>query len=83
MSEKSCVSFWAIVGRKNRAGAGALWLDTSKLAPGDYALELNGAKAVERFTLTRPLRKSAGSVQDEVLPSAAMSGDDASRILQS
>lgn len=62
--------------------AGALWLDTSKLAPGDYALELNGAKAVERFTLTSPLRKSAGSLQDEVIPPDSMKADDAARILK-
>jgi len=60
--------------------AGALWLDTAKLAPGDYALELNGAKVVERFTLTSPLRKSAGSLQDEVYP--VMGADDAARILK-
>ena len=62
--------------------AGAIWLDTSKLAAGDYALELNGAKAVERFTLTSPLRKSAGSLQDEVIPPPAMKPDDAARILK-
>ena len=62
--------------------AGALWLDTSKLAPGDYALELNGAKAIERFTLSSPLRKSAGSLQDEVIPPPAMKPDDAARILK-
>ncbi|MFM7738371.1 MAG: hypothetical protein ACKO9H_03130 [Planctomycetota bacterium] len=62
--------------------AGALWLDTSKLAPGDYALEVNGTKAVERFTLTSPLRRSAGSLQDEVIPPDAMTADDAARILK-
>ena len=62
--------------------AGALWLDTSKLTPGDYALELNGAKAIERFTLSSPLRKSAGSLQDEVIPPPAMKPDDAARILK-
>jgi hypothetical protein len=62
--------------------AGALWLDTSKLAPGDYAIELNGAKAIERFTLSSPLRKSAGSLQDEVIPPPAMKPDDAARILK-
>ena len=62
--------------------AGALWLDTSKLAPGDYSLELNGTKVMERFTLTSPLRKSAGSMQDEVIPPDSMSADEAARILK-
>lgn len=62
--------------------AGALWFDTSKLAPGDYSLELNGAKAVERFTLTSPLRKSAGSLQDEMIPSDKLTSDETSRILK-
>lgn len=65
-----------------RGPASALWLDTSKLAPGDYALELNGTKVVERFTLTSPLRKSAGSLQDEVIPSDKLSSDETSRILK-
>ena len=62
--------------------AGALWLDTSRLAAGDYALELNGTKVVERFTLTSLLRKSAGSLQDEVIPPDSMSADAAARILK-
>jgi hypothetical protein len=62
--------------------AGALWLDTSRLAPGDYALELNGAKVVERFTLTSPLRRSAGSLQDEAIPPDSMSADEAARMLK-
>ena len=62
--------------------AGSLWLDTSKLAPGDYALELNGTKVVDRVTLTSPLRKSAASLQDEVIPPATMASDDAARILK-
>ena len=62
--------------------AGALWLDTSRLAAGDYALELNGTKVVERFTLTSPLRKSAGSLQDEVIPPGSMNADTAARILK-
>lgn len=65
-----------------RGPAGTLWLDTSKLASGDYALELNGAKVVERFTLTSPLRKSAGSLQDEVIPPDSMSADVAARTLK-
>ena len=65
-----------------RGPARALWLDTSKLAPGDDALELNGAKVVERFTLTSPLRNSAGSLQDEVIPPDSMSADEAARILK-
>jgi hypothetical protein len=62
--------------------AGALWLNTAKLAPGDYALELNGTKAVERFTLTRTHRKSAGSLQDEVIPPDKQTGDETLRVLQ-
>ena len=62
--------------------AGSLWLDTSKLAPGDYALELNGTKVVDRVTLTSPLRKSAASLQDEVIPPATMASDDAARTLK-
>lgn len=62
--------------------AAALWLDTARLAPGDYALELNGAKLVERFTLTSPLRKSAGSLQDEVIPSGKLTSDETNRILK-
>jgi hypothetical protein len=62
--------------------AGALWLDTSRLAAGDYALELNGAKVVERFTLKSPLRKSAGSLQDEIIPHEKMTADEAARVLK-
>ena len=43
-----------------RGKATALWLDTTRLAAGDYRLEVNGAVALERLTLTSPLRKSAG-----------------------
>lgn len=65
-----------------RGPGGALWLNTAQLAPGDYTLELNGAKAVERFTLTRTLRKSAGSLQDEVIPPDKQPGEETHRILQ-
>ena len=58
----------------------ALWLDTTRLAPGDYALELNGVKVIDRFTLTSPLRKSAGSMQDEVTPPATMSSDEIAKV---
>lgn len=46
----------------------ALWLDTSKLAPGDYALEINGAPTGQSLALTSVLRKSPGSMQDECTP---------------
>ena len=65
-----------------RGRAGALWLNTSKLAAGDYALELNGTQVVDRFTLTSTLRKSAGSMQDEAMPSDKMSGDEIARIFR-
>ncbi len=56
----------------------SLLLDTSRLAPGDYALELNGARAVDRFTLTSPLRRSAASMQDEATP--GVSSDETARV---
>ncbi|MEI6518864.1 MAG: hypothetical protein WCO98_02285 [bacterium] len=45
-----------------------LWLNTASLAPGDYQLLINGTTAFDRMTLTSPLRKSAGSTQDECMP---------------
>jgi hypothetical protein len=45
-----------------------LWLNTARLAPGDYHLLVNGTTAFDRMTLTSPLRKSAGSTQDECMP---------------
>jgi len=47
----------------------ALWLDTSRLAPGDYQLLLDGQPTGQRLTLTSPLRRSPGSLHDEALPS--------------
>ena len=46
----------------------ALLLDTSRLAPGDYQLLLDGQPSGQRLTLTSPLRRSPGSLQDEALP---------------
>jgi hypothetical protein len=62
--------------------AGAILLDTARLAPGDYALAVNGVPALARFTLTSTLRKSAGSMQDEVLPPDTMTSDETDRIFR-
>jgi hypothetical protein len=51
-----------------RGPAAALWLDTAALAPGDYALEADGAVVLPRLTLTSPLRRSLASLQDEATP---------------
>lgn len=53
-----------------RGHPGALWLDTSGLAPGDYRIEVNGAEALPRLTLTSPIRRSPASLQDEYAPAA-------------
>ncbi len=45
-----------------------LLLDTSLLAPGDYSVEVNGVAVLARLTITSPLKKSAGSMQDEWVP---------------
>ena len=45
-----------------------LLLDTARLAPGDYRLELNGTTVVSRLTITPTLRRSAASLQDEATP---------------
>ncbi len=47
---------------------GTLLLDTARLAPGDYALEVNGMTVVDRFTLTAVERRSVASLQDETMP---------------
>jgi len=62
--------------------SGAIMLDTSKMAPGDYSLELNGVKVIDRLTLSSVLRKSAGSLQDEVIPSDKLTSDDTAKILK-
>ncbi len=62
--------------------AGAVLLDTSRLAPGDYTLEINGVRVCDRFTLTSTLRKSAASLQDEATPSDKKSSDETAQILQ-
>lgn len=48
--------------------AGNLWLDTTRLAPGDYALELNGQPVLPRLSISSPLRRSVASMQDEATP---------------
>lgn len=60
----------------------ALLLDSSRLAPGDYRLEIDGRRVVERFTLVSTWRKSAGSIQDEVAPYSSIKPDDLVRILK-
>ncbi len=47
---------------------GVYRLDSSKLAAGDYRVLVNGRDR-GRLTLTSPQRKSAASLQDEILPS--------------
>jgi len=47
---------------------GAIILDTSRLAPGDYSLQVDGATECERLTLTSPLRTSAAALIDEATP---------------
>ncbi len=48
--------------------SGTILLDTSLIAPGDYSIEINGVKALERLTITSPLRRSCASMQDEAEP---------------
>lgn len=48
--------------------AAPLWWDTARMAPGDYALELNGQPLGLRITLVSPIRPSAAAVADEALP---------------
>ena len=50
---------------------GVVLLDTARLAPGRYALQLNGTPAGVSLYLASPLRRSAASLQDECLPSPA------------
>ncbi len=45
-----------------------LMLDTARFAPGDYTLEANGARLLDRLTLTSPVRKSVGAMNDECAP---------------
>jgi len=59
----------------------SLMLNTAPLMPGDYRLEVNGAPVLDRLTLTGVLRRSAGSMVDEVAPSDKMAGDDVVRIM--
>jgi len=46
----------------------ALWLDTSRLAPGDYRVEVNGQSATARLTISAVQRRSPASLQDEARP---------------
>ncbi|MBI1369617.1 MAG: hypothetical protein GC162_13305 [Planctomycetes bacterium] len=46
----------------------AIFLNTAPLAPGDYALRLNGQALTHRLTLVSVLRRSAASMQDEAAP---------------
>jgi hypothetical protein len=48
--------------------ATTLLLDTSRLAPGDYRLAVDGATTGQRWSITCLLRRSAGSLQDEATP---------------
>ena len=41
-----------------RGKPAAIILDTAMLAPGDYAVEMNGRKVIDRLTLTSTLRRS-------------------------
>ena len=61
--------------------AAALWLETGQLAPGDYALEVNGVRVVSRLTLTGISRKSAASLQDEATP-ASKDPEEVARIFR-
>ncbi|MCX5659543.1 MAG: hypothetical protein NTW19_07440 [Planctomycetota bacterium] len=45
-----------------------LMLDTSRLAPGEYALSVNGVGVGQRLFIVSPLSKSSGSMQDEAPP---------------
>jgi hypothetical protein len=65
-----------------RGKSGPLWLRTTALAPGDYALELNNTPTGQRLTLTSVLRKSAGSMQDEVTPRREWSSDKTAEVFR-
>ncbi|MCX5661368.1 MAG: hypothetical protein NTW19_16935 [Planctomycetota bacterium] len=45
-----------------------IWLSTAALAPGDYALEVDGKPALDRLTIVSPIRSSLASLQDEAIP---------------
>jgi len=53
-----------------RGKPGIVMLDTSRLAPGDYRLDVGGQPAIPRFTVVSMLRRSCASLQDESAPSA-------------
>lgn len=50
--------------------AGTILLSTAKLAPGNYALEVDGVAVLPRLTIVSTLRRSAASMQDECEPGA-------------
>ena len=54
-----------------------LWLDTTRLAAGDYRIELNGTPVLARLTLTSPIRTSPASMQDEATPPTPPNGTNA------
>jgi len=61
---------------------GPLWVETAKLAAGDYTLVLNGSNVISRVTLTSTLRKSPASMQDEWTPNPGWSSDETDQIFQ-
>lgn len=61
---------------------GPVILDTTRLAPGDYRLEVNGTAALPRLSIVGTDRASVASFQDESVPDAKMAPDDVVRILR-
>ena len=53
-----------------RGPAQPLFLDTARLAPGEYQLKLNSQFTGDKFTLTSVIRPMPGSLQDEAVPDA-------------